>query len=321
MDGLTLGVFGTDALAKQAFEAAVAKKSEGEGVTVYHRLDSGRRVSLLDDTGYPERIQGCSGIASIVDHALYLFPKTGKLSAPDGELAVLLQSFKLPGSIISVDNSSSSDLARSSFRGTALESYRFEERPVGSSILDVSDVVPRVDLPRAGTLIYVDRAFNVKGVGTVALGFVLSGKVSVHDKLRPLPLPKDKSAEVRGIQINDEDFESSGRGIRVGISLRGVDARDLERCSWLADDSFELRDRLTLEFERSPFYRQQVEGREMHLQLPGELVTASFSEGEAPGQLTAALPLAVPVWPGMRATVVDLNGKGLRVAGGGVCKV
>ena len=33
---------------------------------------------------------------------------------------------------------------------------------------------------------------------------------------------------------------------------------------------------------------------------------------------TATLPGPVPVWDGMRLVVVDLNGKNLRVAGGGV---
>ena len=38
------------------------------------------------------------------------------------------------------------------------------------------------------------------------------------------------------------------------------------------------------------------------------------------GIFTATLPAPVPSWEGMRVVVVDLNGKGLRVAGGGTVR-
>lgn len=63
----------------------------------------------------------------------------------------------------------------------------------------------------------------------------------------------------------------------------------------------------------------EVEEREMHLQLPGELVTAKF-ESAGTGLIKATLPSPVPTWVGMRATIVDLNGGNLRVAGGATSK-
>ena len=60
----------------------------------------------------------------------------------------------------------------------------------------------------------------------VVLGFVLNGKVSVHDKLRILPSESNKLAEVKGIQISDEDYDTTERGIRVGLSLKGVELKD-----------------------------------------------------------------------------------------------
>ena len=153
----------------------------------------------------------------------------------------------------------------------------------------------------------------------MALGFVLSGKVSVHDELRLLPLPKETRAEVKGIQINDEDFESAGRGVRVGLALRGIDAKDMQKSVWLDDGSFPVSDRLNFMFKMSPFYKQPLAGRDLHLQLAGEMVTATFSPGASDGELVAGLPFEVPTWPGMRLAVTDLNGKNLRVAGGGIC--
>ena len=103
MDGHTIGVFGTDKEQKARFMASIAKKSEVEGMIVYHKNEAGKRYSFLDDPAYPERVQGYSRIASICDYALYLLPKGGKLSPPDGELAVLLESYGLPGTVEIVD--------------------------------------------------------------------------------------------------------------------------------------------------------------------------------------------------------------------------
>jgi selenocysteine-specific translation elongation factor len=313
----TIGVFGTEGEAKTAFEAAVSKKSEAEGIVVYHRTEGGRKISLLDTNDFPERIQGYSRIASICDHAYYMIPRSGKLSPADGELAVLLEAFGLPGTIQLLDGTPP-DSARPSLRGTAVSDFPLEERNSASSVLDASQILPREDFPTRGTLVYLDRAFTVKGVGTVALGFVLSGEVSVHDQLRPVPGPGELRADVKGIQINDVDFERAGRGVRVGLSLRGVDPQDLENCHWLDDGSLTVKDRLSLDFRGSPFYRPDVRGRDLHLQLPGETLPARIERGEG-SRLTAILPTEVPAWEGMKTAILDLNGRPLRVAGGGTC--
>jgi selenocysteine-specific translation elongation factor len=319
MDAITVGVFGTDQQAKSDFESAVAKKSEAEGIAVYTRTEGGRRYSFLDTSDYPERLQGYSRIASLADHALYMFPKSGKLSAPDGELAVLLGSTGVPGTMAILDGSASPESAAASLRGTAAAEYRPDERHSKSAAIDLSYAAPRADFPADGTLVYVDRVFTVKGVGTVALGFILSGTVSIHDQLRPIPGASGIRADVKGIQVNDVDQESAGRGIRVGLSLRGVDPKDLERSHWLDDGSFALASSPTFEVSKSPFYKPDVGGRDLHLQLPGEMAPAKIS-ALSNGRATAQLPWEVPAWEGMRAAVIDLNGGALRVAAGATCK-
>ncbi len=315
MDGITVGVFGTDKQSKASFVAAVAKKSEAEGIMVHTRTEGGRRYSFLDTADYPERIQGYSRVASLVDHALYFFPTTGTLTAPDGELAVLLGTFGLPGTLELLEGSPSPETAKAALKGTAVAQFPTEERKVQSAAIDLSRASPRSDFPREKTLIYVDRVFTVKGVGTVALGFVLSGRVSLHDQLRPVPGPSGLRADVKGIQVNDVDFESAGRGIRVGLSLRGVEPGDLERSHWLDDGSFPLSDAPTFAVAKSPFYKQSLDSREMHIQLPGEMAPAKIITGSGAG-VTARLPWQVPTWDGMKAAIIDLNGGNLRVAAG-----
>jgi selenocysteine-specific translation elongation factor len=314
MEGILLGVFGTDPEAKLAFESSVAKRSEAEGIVVYTRTEGGRRYSFLDTSDYPDRIQGYARIASIVDHALYFYPRSGRLAPPDGELAVLLGALGVPGTLELLDGTATSAAAAGSLKGTAAAQYRVEERDTRSASVELSYVIPRADFP-AKTLVYIDRVFTVKGVGTVALGFVMSGTVSVHDQLRPIPGPDGLRADVKGIQVNDVDFDSAGRGIRVGLSLRGVEPKDLERSHWLDDGSFTVSDSPSFEFTKSPFYKQQIASRDLHLQLAGEMAPARVSPAGA-SKIVAQLPWQVPVWEGMKACVIDLNGGNLRVAGG-----
>lgn len=316
MDGHTIGIFGTNASQKARLMSAIGKKSEVEGIVVYHRNEAGKRYSLLDDAQFPDRIQGYARIASICDYACYMMPVGGRLTAPDGELAVLLDAYRLPGTVVVTDGSAAPESAKQAFKGLTLADYPVDERAGDSSIVDFSKIGPSPNSPPSGTLVYLDRAFSVKGVGTVVLGFILGGKVSVHDRLRAVPSTPERTVEVKGIQVNDEDYESAGEGIRVGLSLKGVEARELEKTAWLDDGSFKLSDCPSFRLSRTPYYRQEIGGRDLHVQLPGEMVPARVSQVEG-DVFKVSLTAPVPIWEGMRLIVVDLNGKGLRIAGGG----
>ncbi len=321
MEGRIVGVFGTDAAAKAGLLGPITKKSEAEGTLVVHRrVEGGVNYSFLEDAQFPEKIQGYSRIASFSDYALYVLPKFGKISPPDGELAVTLDAFGLDGAILAVDEEPPSGIG-SYFKGTRLETFGASSRSSHSSVIDLAAVKSGPNVPPKGTLVYIDRAFSVKGVGVVVLGFVLGGKISVHDELRLIPQVEGKRAEVRGIQVSDEDQESVGRGLRVGLSLKGVELKDLDKVSWMDDGSFDVKDHVPFEFRQSRFYKQGVDGRDLHLQLPGEILTCKL-KADSPGgtSVTASLPSGAPFWEGMRVSVVDLNGKGLRVAGGGTCR-
>lgn len=319
MEGRIVGVFGTDASAKAGLLGPITKKSEAEGAVVVHRrVEAGIHYSFLDDAQFPEKVQGYSRIASISDYALYVLPKFGRIAPPDGELAVVLDSFGLAGSILAVDEEPPPAIG-SYFKGTRLEGYAASSRSSKSSVFDLPEVKAGPNVPPKGTMVYIDRAFSVKGVGVVVLGFVLGGKVSVHDELRLIPSADGKKAEVRGIQVSDEDQESVGRGLRVGLSLKGVELKDLDKVSWMDDGSFQLGDKISFDYVQSRFYKQPVDGRDMHIQLPGEMLTCKL-KADGQSTLTASLSSVAPLWEGMRVGVVDLNGKGLRVAGGGTCR-
>ena len=119
MNGNLIGVFGSNAALKTAFLSSIGKKSETEGIIVYQRNEAGKKFSFLDDAIFPEKIQGYARIAAISDCAYYVFPTDGKLSPSDGELAILLDSLGLNGTIQVVDGSKTavSDIVRIFLQG------------------------------------------------------------------------------------------------------------------------------------------------------------------------------------------------------------
>jgi selenocysteine-specific elongation factor len=66
----------------------------------------------------------------------------------------------------------------------------------------------------------VDRAFTVRGAGTVVTGSVWSGTVKKGDRVRLLP--SGSSARVRSVQVHGEERASSGAGARCALSLAGL---------------------------------------------------------------------------------------------------
>ena len=319
MDGNLVGVFGTNSEAKSRLLNSIAKKSETEGIVVYSRVEGGKRFSFLDDLGFPDKIQGYARIAAICDHAYYIFPSGGKLTSADGELAVMIEALKMDGSVQLVDASPNafSEIIKSSFKGLSLSSFPIQARDSKSSVINLSGIHDRANLRRDKTLVYIDRAFNVKGVGLVVLGFVLSGEIAVHDKLRLVPSESGKLAEVKGIQVSDEDYDTVGRGIRIGLSLKGVELKDLEKTSWLDDGSFQLSSNLEFEFWQVPYYKQPTVERDLHVEVNGAMLVCRISQGKTSNHRIAKLGVSVPLWSGMSVGVLDLNSKILRIAGGG----
>ncbi|MFL5928948.1 MAG: selenocysteine-specific translation elongation factor [Gaiellaceae bacterium] len=88
--------------------------------------------------------------------------------------------------------------------------------------------VPVVERDAAGaTRLYVDRAFTMQGVGTVATGTLWSGTVAAGDTVRVEP--RGKMVRVRSVQVHDAAVEAAAAGQRVALNLPTVDRRDIAR--------------------------------------------------------------------------------------------
>jgi len=80
----------------------------------------------------------------------------------------------------------------------------------------------------------VDRAFTVRGTGTVVTGTVWSGALDRDAIVRVLPT--ERQARVRRIEQHGRAGESARAGARAAIALTGLDVRDIGRGSVLVTD-------------------------------------------------------------------------------------
>src|SRR5690348_9608452 len=79
--------------------------------------------------------------------------------------------------------------------------------------------LPRAD-PGAPVRLWVDRAFSIKGSGTVVTGTLPAGTIGVEDEL--LVTPSLRAVRVRSIQSLKEPVSSVSGVARVALNLRGV---------------------------------------------------------------------------------------------------
>ncbi len=80
----------------------------------------------------------------------------------------------------------------------------------------------------------IDRAFTVKGTGTVVTGTIWSGRVESGDELRLLPA--DEKIRVRGLQVHGEEARVAGAGQRTALALAGLDRARVGRGDVLVAD-------------------------------------------------------------------------------------
>jgi selenocysteine-specific elongation factor len=84
----------------------------------------------------------------------------------------------------------------------------------------------------------LDRAFAIKGHGTIVTGTAMGAEVRVGQKLRVLP--GGEEVRVRTVQVHSESVPSAGRCQRVALNLTGTERLELRRGQVLADDRLDF---------------------------------------------------------------------------------
>ncbi|MDH3626573.1 MAG: selenocysteine-specific translation elongation factor [Acidobacteriota bacterium] len=87
----------------------------------------------------------------------------------------------------------------------------------------------------------VDRAFTLRGFGTVVTGTLVGGQLQTGDELEILP--SGTRARIRGLQVHRQPVEMAHAGRRVAVNLQGVHPDEVPRGSTLTRPGQMLRTR------------------------------------------------------------------------------
>lgn len=78
----------------------------------------------------------------------------------------------------------------------------------------------------------VDRAFSIRGFGTVLTGTLVAGSVAREDEVELHP--GGRRLRVRGVQVHNEPAERAYAGQRTALNVAGIEASEVERGMVLA---------------------------------------------------------------------------------------
>ena len=134
-------------------------------------------------------------------------------------------------------------IAVSSTTGAGLDELRAEIEKIAASIRE-KDASQYFRLP-------IDRAFSMRGFGTVVTGTLVSGAVRVEQEVELHPARQ--RIRVRGIQVHGSSVDTATAGQRTALNIAGVEAAELGRGMLLAEAGrFHATSQIDCSFELLP---------------------------------------------------------------------
>ncbi|MFA5405827.1 MAG: hypothetical protein WC307_00510 [Candidatus Nanoarchaeia archaeon] len=213
----------------------------------YKKTDS--VLTIVRPIGFPEKIKTLIQAVNMTDYVVV------ELSAVDkffGEIIILLDLLGKKGCfIVPLDKQHLVEQVKS----FGLD-YNFRIINNNDDIKQLKDDLLMIE-PVYGNepLIIIDHFFNIKNVGTVALGFTKGGTIKVKDKF--VLLPGGRPAQLNSMQSMDVDYKEINWPARVGVSLKNCDVKDLERGSILSNELKETKE-LSGEIIKSRFFKGEL---------------------------------------------------------------
>jgi selenocysteine-specific elongation factor len=209
-------------------------------------------IGIVDVPGHEAFIRTMLAGASGIDLAMLVVAADEGVMPQTREHLEILTLLKIPRGVIALTKC---DLADAEWRALVIDELRIlcAGTPLADAeIVEVSAVTGqnieelKSAIGRAASLqaaeesgdlfrMPVDRAFTVKGTGTVITGTVWSGRVDVDSVVRIEPA--GKQARIRAIQSHGASLRSAGPRNRTALALAGCDVADVPRGSTIVQQS------------------------------------------------------------------------------------
>lgn len=208
-------------------------------------------VGVVDVPGHEDFVRSMLVGASGIDLGLLVVAADEGVMPQTREHLLILELLRIPQVVVAVTKS---DLVDDEWLGLVRSDVLtlFDESPLPAPAVVSCSSRTRAGLddlrrvlserlasgkPRASEDLFrmpVDRAFTIKGTGTVVTGTVWSGEMPVDANV--LVLPSGKTARVRRIEQHGNSADVARAGGRAAIALAGLDVSDVSRGSVLVRD-------------------------------------------------------------------------------------
>ncbi len=215
------------------------------------RLDNGLTLGVVDVPGHEAFVRNMVAGATGIDLALLVVAADEGIMPQTREHLNILRLLGVRGGVVALSKCDLVDAdwlelvrddLQEALKATPLESARVVPTSTvsGDGIRALRDAIARVAqaLPaRDGDDLFrmpIDRAFSLRGTGTVVTGTVWSGTLARDGTARVMPL--GKMVRVRGLESHGSSIDAVTTGMRAAVALAGVDVSELRRGQVLVAD-------------------------------------------------------------------------------------
>jgi selenocysteine-specific elongation factor len=221
-------------------------------------LPDGRRLSLVDVPGHERFVRSMVAGATGIDLFLLVIDAAEGARPQTHEHLAILRLLGVARGVVAVTKADTVDaetveLAVAEARELAPDAEVIAvSAKTGLGLDELRAALGRAAVERdradAPTRLYVDRAFTLRGIGTVATGTLWSGRICAGDLLRIEPT--GRSVRIRSVQVHDEPVEQAEAGQRVAVALPGVERDEVGRGDALVEPgAYDVSYRLDVELE------------------------------------------------------------------------
>jgi selenocysteine-specific elongation factor len=194
------------------------------------------RVSVVDVPGHERFVRTMVAGATGIDLYLMVVAADDGVMPQTREHAAVLEALGVSIGVVAVTKADVADPARALAEAAVL--LPGAEAVAVSAVTGAGLEPLRAALSRAAARVtprtgegalrlHVDRAFTVRGAGTVVTGTLWSGEAARGGHVTILPA--GQQARIRGVEVHDEAVERAGAGQRVALNLAGVDRDEVAR--------------------------------------------------------------------------------------------
>lgn len=257
-------------LGKQELAADFGKKGTETDLALYDRKESDIIKTWVVPKGFPDKIQPLFQAINLAEYVIFHVDKLDKFT---GEQIIALDSLKKEKGILSHTYDVDESRLDSMIRGTVLENYAKVEQDKIKDEVDKLEPLTDDGPPK----IVIDHCFDVKGVGTVILGKVTSGKVKQYDNLKLYPAGID--VLIKSIQMHDDPVEEAIFPARVGLAVKGAKPDEVSRGDIICQENgVIIKSEIALDFQKNQFYKGDISENQMCLVNIGlQIKAAKFS--------------------------------------------